>query len=576
MAKTSEIIQANPRISKESVEKLYTIRQEQLSDRERYDSVWANIAEKVNPAMSDWNDQAPEQGTIQTFQDIYDNTGIKASVRLSDGIQGYAFSRGAPWMRLVLEDEELMEREEAREWIQRVETGMYHRLNLSPFYDEGRGFIRTGADFGTAVMFRQDNPAKGIPHYHTLHLKRVLLMENELGEADTLFRDLWLSPFQAAAKFGLEVLPRQIQEAYEQGKTRRWHFQQFVLPLDKFDLDIGVRESRGMPYYSLYVADVDHGDPIREGGYDTRPFFAWRWSRNPDGAVWGTDCPGMIEISNVKQANGMRKDFSRLVQAAARPPLKATEGLRGKINFTPNGITYVRPGEDYAPGMVVGKIETLAEDLKMMQDSINQTYYSNLFLVLTENLERIKTATEVEGIKSEQAAMLTAFFGRLSAEFLEPAVEDLFRLEIETGRVPPPPPALRGQSLQVDLVSPLAQLQKRYLRLDTTKQWLQELLVVAGIQNKLGETSTVLDNIDFNEYARVTEELYHVDKRVVRDIVEVERRRAARADLQAKMMQHKMQVESAKAGAQALGAASQAPQPGSLAESMVPASPGAS
>jgi len=572
MAKTDEIIQATPRISKDSVEKLYTIRSEQLADRERYDSIWANIAEKVNPAMSDWNEGSPGKTAPRTFQDIYDNTGIKASVRLTDGIQGYAFSRGAPWMRLMLEDEELMERDENAEWLQRVETGMYHRLNLSSFYDEGRSFIRTGADFGTGVMFRQDDPARGIPHYQTLHLKRVLLMENPWGEIDVLFRDLWLSPFQAAAIFGVDALPHQIREAYEQGKTARWCFQQFILPLDKFDLDIGMRESRGMPYYSLYVADADHANPIREGGYDTKPFFAWRWSRNPDGVVWGVDCPGMIEISNIKQANGLRNDFSRLVQLSARPPIKATESLRGKINLTPNAFTFMRPGQDYSPGLVVGKIEPIAEDLKMMQDSINESYYSNLFLVLTENLERIKTATEVQGIRSEQAAMLTAFFGRLSAEFLEPAIEDLFRLEMETGRVPPPPPALRGRELQVDLISPLAQLQKRYLRLDTTRQWLNELLVVAGIQNKIGETSTVLDNIDFNEYARVTEELYHVDKRVVRDINDVQRMRAARAQLQARAMQHKMQVESAQAGAQMLKAGSEAPQPGSPVENMVPGS----
>jgi hypothetical protein len=570
MAKTSEIIQACPRISKESVEKLYTIRQDQLNERKRYDPTWADIAEKLNPAMSDWNTEAPAKTGPRSFQNIYDNTGIKASVRLSDGIQGYAFSRGAPWMRLILEDEELMDRQEVAEWLQRVEGNMYHRLNLSSFYDEGRGFVRTGADFGTAVMFRQDDPVRGVPHYHTLHLKRVLLMENPWGEADTLFRDLWLRPYEAAALFGIDALPQKIREDYEQGKTGSWLFQQFILPLDKFDLDIGARETRGMPYYSLYVAESDHDQPIREGGYSTKCFFAWRWSRNPDGDVWGSDCPGMIEISNVKQANGMRKDFSRLVQNAARTPLKATEGLRGKINLTPNGITYVGPGQDFAPALTVGKIETLAEDLKMMQDSINQTYYANLFLVLTENLERIKTATEVEGIKSEQAAMLTAFFGRLSVEFLEPAVEDLFRLELETGRVPPPPPALRGQQLQVDLISPLAQLQKRYLRLDTTKQWLQELLVIAGIQNKLGQSSTVLDNVDFNEYARVTEEMYHVDKRVVRDIVEVQRMRAARAQLEAKVMQHKMQVESAKAGAQAFQAAAESPQPGSLAEAVVP------
>jgi len=569
MAKT-EIIQSKPRISKESVQKLYTMRDDGLSDRERYDSVWANIAGKINPAMSDWNDEGSGSTGPQTFQDIYDNTGIKASVRLTDGIQGNAFSRGAPWMRLALEDKKLMEREEAAEWLQRVETGMYHKLNLSSFHDEGRGFIRSGADFGTGVMFRQDDPVKGIPHYHTLHLKRVLLMENQVGETDTLFRDFWLRPYEAAAIFGKDALPRQIQEDYEQNKTRKWLFQQFLFPTDKFDLDIGMRESRGMPYYSLYAAKIDNGTPIREGGYSVKPFFAWRWSRNPDGDVWGVDCPGMIEISNVKQADGMRKDLSRLRQLAVRPPMKHTPGLRGKIQLTPHGMTEVRAGEDFAPAFVVGKIESLGDDLEMMRDSINETYYANLFLVLTENLERIKTATEVEGIKSEQAAMLTAFFGRLSMEFLEPTVEDLFRLEMESGRVPPPPRILQGRKLQVDLISPLAQLQKRYLRLDTTRQWLQELLAVAGIQKKLGETNTVLDNVDFNEYARVTEELYHVDKRVVLDIWEVERRRAARAELQAKVMQHKMQVESAKAGAQAFGAAAKAPEPGSLAETIVP------
>ena len=125
------------------------------------------------------------------------------------------------------------------------------------------------------------------------------------------------------------------------------------LSLENFDLDIGRRETRGMPFYSLYVADVDHTNPIREGGYEVKPFFAARWSRNLDGDVWGGDCPGMVEISNVKQANGVRKDLSRMRQLAGRPPLKATEGLRGRIRLEPNGITYVRPGEDYAPGIIV-------------------------------------------------------------------------------------------------------------------------------------------------------------------------------------------------------------------------------
>jgi len=568
---TTEILRGKPRINKKSVEKLYTIREQELADRRRYETLWQDIAGKINPSMADWDDEPADSsgGPVPSYADLYDNTAIRASVRLADGIQGYAFSRGAPWMRLALEDEELMQREDAKEWLQRAETHLYHKLNLSTFYEEGRTFVRCGGDFGTGVMFRQDDPVRGLPVYRVLHLKRVLLFESLAGEVDGLFRDLWLRPYEAAALFGKEMLPQRIQDAYEQGSTRRWAFQQFIFPLDKFDLDIEARQTKGMPYYSLYVADAEHDHPIREGGYAVRPFFGWRWSRNADGGVWGADAPGMIEISNAKQANGMRKDLSRMRQLAGRTPLVATDGLRGRINLTPHGITYIRPGEAFGPALQPGKIESVAEDLKMIQESINESYYANLFLVLTQNLERIKTATEVEGIKGEQAALMTAFFGRLSNEFLEPGVEDLFRGELETGRLPPLPRSLQGKELQVDLISPLAQLQKRYLRLDTTRQWLNELLAVATIQRKAGATDTVLDNIDFNEYARVTEELYHVDKRAVRDILDVERMRAARAQLRAKMLQQQMQTEGMKAGAQAYGAAVHAPEPGSPAEALV-------
>jgi hypothetical protein len=573
---TSEIMDTTPRISEDSVKKLYMIREQGLQDRKRYDTVCQEIAAKVNPAMADWSDNPPEKSKVPAteMKEIYDNTAMKGSSRLAEQIQAHAFSRIHPWLRIATEDDELMQRSEVQEWAQEVDVHSLRQYGKSSFYDEIRSFIRCLADFATACMFRVNDVNRGIPYYQNLHLKRVLLMENQYGECDTLFRDLWLTAFDAAAMFGEEILPLQIKQALDQGKTKRWLFQHFIFPLEKFDLDIGKRQTKGMPIYSLYVSDLKK-KPIREGGYWVRPFFAARWSRNPDGGVWGADSPGFLEISNVKQANGMRKDYSRLTQLAGRPPIKATEGLRGKIKIEPHGITYVRAGEDYAPGLVVGNVQSIKEDLELIQGSINDSYYSNLGLILTQNIERIKTATEAAGIQAEQAAMLTAWFGRLTTEFAEPNVEDMVQLELEAGRIPPPPPVLQGQRIKVDLISPLAQLQKRYLLLDNTRQALNEIYMTAKMQVDAGEKPDVLDNFDLDQHVRDIAEMYYMDKRIVRDLIDVARIREVRARREAAILNAQMQTEAAKAGAQVYGATSKAPEAGSPAEAMVgsPASP---
>jgi hypothetical protein len=390
-------------------------------------------------------------------------------------------------------------------------------------------------------------------------------MEDENGEVVSLIRDLWLSPSQAVRLFGRagvdrSALPQNVRDAYEKGSTKRFLFYHYAFPIDKFDLDIGRRESGGRPFYSLYL-DPAGKKAITEGGYWYKSWFGWRWTRNPDGGALGSDSPGLIEISNVKQLNGMRKDFNRISQLAARPTLKATAKLMNRINNVPGGVTYLHAGEDFTQALTVGDIRPLMEDMKAIQASIHDSYHRALFLVLTQNLERTKTATEVEGIKGEQAAMLTAFFGRMSVEFLEPMVEDLYQLEIDAGRAPPAPEILRGRRVKVDLVAPLAILQKRYLLLDSTRQWLNEIIAIQ--QSELDPNAGDYANIE--EYIRQAADLYHVNRAVIRDIAEVQRRRDARAKLQMVQMQAQLEAQRAEAQAKTYGAATKAPEAGSPA-----------
>lgn len=509
------------------------------------DQTWQQIAKYVNPDM-DFTSDPTEQQKAQDHEKVYDTTVIKASNLLADGIQGYSFARNQSWMRLGLEDIDELSEEET-EWLSYAEKQMYSQSQRSNFYDEGRSFVKCCADFGTAIMTREDDVLRGMPSYKTQHLKNCSIDENAFGEVDVLFRDFWIDAYRAASLFGEKNLPKNIKEAYEKGNMKLWKFTQVILPVDRYDLDIDHPQYK--EYYSVYWADIERDKPLLDGYYQLKPFFCWRWSRNLDGGVWGTNSPGIMHLPDIKQANSVRADLSRVHQLTARPPIKAMEGLNGRINLKPNGVTYIRAGEDFAPAQIIGRPDGMIDDLNRLQQSINSGYYTDFFLILSQNIERQKTATEVAGIQGEKAALMSAFYGRLTSEYLEPIVEDLFSIELMAGRIPRPPESLlqQNRNIRVDMVSPLAQAQKRYLMLGTSQQVIAEVAQLAQLK------PDVLDNIDLDRYVTNIAEANGLDKRIIVDFADVERMRQARAQQQQAMIQQEQQLRALEVGAKAAG-----------------------
>lgn len=536
-------------VTQEQMQRLNRVRKSLTSDRERWDAIWQDIAKYINPYYGSWSEGAPREEAIASMRDIFDNTAMKASTRLADGIQGYACGRTIAWFRLQFEKKQMNDNDVFIEYLQECEKGMYKTLNKSNFYDECRSFIKCGADFGTAVMLREDNRKRQIPCYKTLHPKNVLLMENNFGEVDTLYREFWLSTEDAIDYFGADKLPATIKDCQE--PTKMWRFWQYVAANYRFKLDVKGKD----PYISIYWADVEQDKPIKEERFAYKPFYAWRWARNYVGEVWGVDAPGMLEISNSKQLNGMRKDKQRLSQLQARPPVKKTEGLI--VNFTPGGLTDVRAGQDFAPQQVTGNLSWLENDIITMKKEISETYYADFFLVLTQNIERIKTATEVAGLQDEKSALLASFFGRLATEFLEPMLEDLYASELKYKRLPEVPPGLQDADLAIDFVSPLAMIQKRAHELSTTKAFMAEIIPLAEIQ------PNVLDKIDLDKYVEVVGDAGSVNKKVLRSDADTTEIRKARAEIMAQQQQQQMQLEQAKVGATVMEKAGKAPEKGS-------------
>jgi len=515
------------------------------------DTRWKQTAQYINPDML-WQDEPDAAQKPEDTTHIYDTTAIKASNTLADGIQGYSFARNQAWFKAALEDVEDMSDEETA-WLQHAEKLMYTQTQKSNFYDEGRSFVKCCADFGTAIMTREDDIIRRMPSYKTQHLKYCAIDENPFGEVDVLFRDFWVDAYKAAGIFGKDRLPKVIREAYNKGIMKLYKFTQAIVPVDRYNIDIDRPQNK--EYYTVFWADLERNDPIMDGYYQLKPFFCWRWSRNLDGGVWGTNSPGTMELPDIKQANSVRANLSRVEQLMGDKPIKATEGLQGRINLRPRGITFLRPGEDFTTMQSTDNPQGMMDDLDRLQRAINEAYYTDFFLILSQNMEKQKTATEVAGIQGEKAALMSAFYGRLSAEFLEPMLEDLFSIELMSGRIPRPPDSLwqQDRQLRLDMISPLAQMQRRYLMLGSSQQAIAEIAALAQLNPQ------ILDNLDLDQHARNIADAHGLDKRVVIDMVDVQRMRQARAEQQQAMQQQAMQMQALDVGSRAAANISKLP-----------------
>lgn len=535
----------------EAIASLYKKLQEY---RAVYEGQWGEIIRYLAPSYASARTTGePGREPAPDFKDLFDTTAIYASNILADGLQGYAFGRNVAWFRLRFEQKDQSNNKLHKEYLQAVEKHLYDQLDKSNFYDEARAFLRCGADFGTSIMTMEHDASRGIPVFHSLHPGMYVIEENRYGEVAVLIRRFWLSQNEAIEMFGEDKLPRQITQNKDDVSTL-YEFCQYIAPDTRIKVDVAGTDS----YVSIYWSTEDAKKPVKEERFEHKPFFAWRWAKNPCGSPWGVDNPGMVELPNIKMLQSLKQDQLRLSQLQARPPIKRTEGLR--VNFTPSGFTDITPGADFAPVQVVGNLAWTENQIALYRQQIDASYHKDFFLALMSNLERVKTATEVNALMDEKSAIMSSFFSRLSHEFIEPILEAVYDLEMQAMRTPAPPLSLPKQMLRIDYVSPLSMIQKRALTFNTTKQFLAELLSIAELN------PAVFDKVNLDRYVEVAGEGYNVDEKIIKSDKEVAAIRAARAQLQQQQLNFQNQVEATKAGAQGYSAASKAPEKGSPAE----------
>lgn len=493
------------------------------SDRSSFDQHWQEIANFVQPRRARFTASDRNKGDKRN-QNIINNRAKIAARTLQAGLHSGLTSPARPWFKLTVADRDVAKRDNVKKWLHDVTWRMSEVFNRSNLYQSLPTSYGDLGLFGTAAMAL-------VPDQRDVIRTTAFPIGSYCVGVDS--RNM---VGQFAREFEYTVL--QLVEAYggpegasiEPGDEVRWdNFSRHVKDLwdtGQYEKPVTVRwvvarnpqfkpgrlEAKFKRWASVHF-EVGHDGAelerktLRYSGFDNFPVLVPRWEVTGEDA-YGTDCPGMTVLGDVKQLQGMERQKGKLLHKAVDPPLRGPSMLKTqKTSLVPGDITYVDVREGMAGLAPIHEVrlegyQHLVLDVDAVMQRIDSGFFADLFLMLAysdgrRGLQPI-TAEEVKERHEEKLLQLGPVLERANKELLDPAIDLTYSMMAERGLVPEPPEEIVGVNLGVEYVSIMAQAQK-LVGVVGHDRFLQTILpmaeVLPGVINKL-DTNTIV-----NEYA---------------------------------------------------------------------------
>lgn len=534
-----------------------------------FDSHWQELGQYITPRRTRFDAHDINKGDKRRASIIDSTAGFSART-LSSGLHAGLTSPARPWMKLTTPDPDLAKHPPVKEWLHEVTQRMLVIFNTTNLYNALPVTYGDLGTFGTAAISIMDD-RKDLFRAYNYALGTFAIGLDERGLATTWVREYVLTVRQLVKEFAVRedksidwskvsdtVKDLWDRSSYEAKVKVCW----IVTPNEQADDE--KLEAKYLPFASCHFeyGTNDEKKWLRESGYHQFPILVPRWDVT-DGDAYGTDCPGMTALGDVKQLQIMQRKKGLAISKMVDPPLVGPPSLRtSRTSLIAGDITYA----DEREGMkglrsihdVNLRIDHLAEDVRDVQYRIQRAYYEDLFLMLARSDgsrgAAPVTAREVEERHEEKLLALGPVLERTNDELLDPLIDRVFGMMERAGMIPTPPQELDGVNVKPEYISIMAQAQKLVgvVGLDRLMQTVVGLFeVFPNITDKIDENQTI-DNYG---------EMLGTDPRIIRSNEDAEQRQAARAEQQ----QMAQEAEMAKNVAGAVKDAGQTPLEGDTA-----------
>ncbi len=512
------------------------------SERSSWMSHWEEISQVLTPRTGRFLASDNNKGG-KRHRAILDNTGTRALRTLAGGMMAGMTSPARPWFRLTTLNPELDESYEVKDWLGKVTGLMQMVFAKSNIYQSlTMAYEELGA-YGTAAVILYDDP-DNIIHCMPLTIGEYCIATDGRGRVNTLYREFRMTVAQLVQEFGFENCSGATQAMFKQRQYDKWVT--VINAIEPRDMRDPERiDAKNMPYRSVYFEECsEQGKILRETGFRTFPVLCGRWGVS-GGDIYGTS-PGMEALGDLHQLQQEQLRKSQAIDYQSNPPVVIPADLKDDESaIVPGGTVFV---DSTAQAQMVRsafdvnlRLDFLLQDIQDVRSRINEAFYKDIFMMLTEQGGDRMTATEVAERHEEKMLMLGPVLDRLNSEMLDPLITLVFERLEYAGLLPPLPEELQGVELNVDFISILAQSQKA-VTTNAIDRFVNALNVVAGMK------PDVTDKFNSDYWADTYADSLGVDAKLIVPDKTVLMIRQQRAEAQ----QKQAQLEQAQQAASAL------------------------
>lgn len=517
-------------------------------ERSSFLSHWRELGEYILPRRPRFEVTDVNKGDKRN-QKINDSTATLASRTLRSGMMAGVTSPARPWFRLTTPDPDMAEYGSIKNWLAIVQQRMSTSFLRSNLYNTLPVAYGDLGVFGTAPLFIQED-FKDVLRTTSFPIGSYMIAKDYRGVVNTFIREFRMTVRQLVEEFGEKVNGKYswdnfsltVKNLYDNGQYEQWvDVVHAVYPNDEYIPDR--LEAKFKKYSSCYyergsygygnssqidtqhIGGLDTNKFLRESGFDYFPVLCPRWEVTGED-VYGTDCPGMTALPDIKQLQTGEKRLAQAIEKMVNPPFIAPTALKNsKVSILPGDITYAdqRDGmQGMRPAHEVSlSINEMENKQAQVRNRIQRAFYEDLFLMLANDTRSNITAREIEERHEEKLLALGPVLEQLNQDLLDPLIDIAFDIHVRQGQIPPPPPELQGETLKVEYISIMAQAQK--------------LVGITGVERFTGYVGSlaainpeILDKVDMDQAVDVYADMTSIPPSMVRTDDVVAKMRAAK------------------------------------------------
>ncbi|HHS9534289.1 TPA: portal protein [Klebsiella quasipneumoniae subsp. quasipneumoniae] len=519
------------------------------NDRSSFDPHWRELSDFINPRGSRFLVTDVNRDDRRNTK-IVDPTATLAARTLSSGMMSGITSPARPWFKLATPDPDMMDYGPVKLWLEVVQRRMNEVFNKSNIYQSLPLLYASLGNYSTGAMAVLEDDSDVI-RTMMFPIGSYYMANSARGSVDTCFRKFSMTVRQLVMEFGLNNVSDSVKGMWDSGNYESW-IEVIHAVYPNIDRDTAKLNSKNKPVKSVYYEVGGDSDKLlRESGFDEFPIMAPRWEVNGED-VYGSSCPGMIALGQVKALQLEQKRKSQLIDKATNPPMVGPSSLRNqRVSLLPGDITYIDQvtGQDgFKPAYLVNpNTADLLADIQDTRQIINSAYFVDLFMMLQNINTRSMPVEAVIEMKEEKLLMLGPVLERLNDECLNPLIDRTFSIMARKNLLPQPPDVLQGMPLRIEYISVMAQAQKSI--------GLSSLSSTVGFIGQLAQAKPeALDKLNVDQAIDAFAEMSGVSPTVIVPQDQVEQVREQRAQQQQQQQMVAMGMAAAQ-GAKTLSEA---------------------